>query len=99
MSLLFQNSLIELPNPAKSEAIRQLVSQLTAWAPELPKQVKTDMVMALWFTEITCREIMQASNTGELVKGFLPNRFLSRRRRAQQFTVNMTDLAAMAEAG
>lgn len=99
MSLLFQNNLIELPNPTKSEAIRQLVSQLTAWAPELPKQVKTDMVMALWFAEIKCREIMQATNTGELVKGFLPNRFLSRRRRAQQFTVNMTDLAAMVEAG
>ena len=52
----------------------------------------------LFRSEITCREIMQANNTGEFVKGFLPNRFLSRRRKAQQFTVNLSDLAAM-EAG
>lgn len=98
MSLLFQNGLIELPNVKKSEAIRQLMAQLVQWAPELPKQVKTDLVMALWFAEIKCRELMQATNTGELIKGFLPNRFLSRRRRQQQFLVNATDLAVR-EAG
>lgn len=98
MSLLFQNGLIELPNSTKSEAIRQLMAQLVQWAPQLPKQVKTDLVMALWFAEIKCRELMQASNTGDLIKGFLPNRFLSRRRRQQQFLVNVTDLAAR-EAG
>lgn len=99
MSLLFQNNLIELPNLAKSEAMKQLVEQLCAWAPELPKQVKTDMVMAMWFAEIKCREIMQGTNAAEMVRGFLPNRFLSRRRRAQQFCVNTTDLASNAEVG
>lgn len=99
MSLLFQNNLIELPNLAKSEALKQLVEQLTAWAPQLPKQVKTDLVMATWFAEIKCREIMQATTAGELVRGFLPNRFLSRRRRANQFSVNITDLASSAEVG
>lgn len=93
MSLLFQNNLIELPNTAKSEAIRQLVEQLITWGPDVGKYTKTDLVMALWFAEIKCREIMQAKNHGELVRGFLPNRFLTRARKAKQHVVNLTDLA------
>jgi hypothetical protein len=98
MSLLFQNNLIEFPSTAKSEAVRQLVEQLVTWAPDVDKNHKTDMVMALWFANIKCQEIMQSASGETAVAGFLPNRFLSRRRRAQQYTVNTTDLAYM-EAG
>lgn len=93
MSLLFQNNLISLPSTAKSESVRQLVEQLITWAPEVPKNHKTDMVMALWFANIKCQEIMQASSSNEIASGFLPNRFLSQRRRAKRFRVNTTDLA------
>jgi len=99
MSLLFQNNLIELPNLAKSEAVRQLVEQLITWGPDVGKNHKTDMVMALWFANIKCQEIMQASTSTTMVGGFLPNRFTSQRRRANQFRVNTTDLAQFTEVG
>lgn len=99
MSLLFQNNLIEFPSPAKSEAVRQLIEQLVTWAPDVGKNHKTDMVMAMWFANIKCQEIMQASSTNVIASGFLPNRFLSQRRRAKQFRVNTTDLAHFAEVG
>lgn len=99
MSLLFQNNLIELPNTGKSEAVRQLVEQLITWGPDVPKGHKTDMVMALWFANIKCQEIMRAGTSSVAAAGFLPNRFSSQRRRAKQFRVNTTDLAMFAEAG
>lgn len=99
MSLLFQQNLIELPNTGKSEAVRQLVEQLITWAPEVGKHHKTDMVMALWFANIKCQEIMQSGGPTVLTSGFLPNRFLSQRRRAKQFRVNTTDLAYLTEVG
>jgi len=99
MSLLFQNNLIELPSTAKSEAVRQLVEQLITWAPDAGKNAKTDLVMALWFANIKCEQIMQSHTGSEMTRGFLPNRFLTRSRRAQQFTVNVTDLAQHMEVG
>jgi hypothetical protein len=99
MSLLFQNNLIELPTTAKSEAVRQLVDQLITWGPDVGKSHKTDLVMAMWFANIKCQEIMQSSSMNVIASGFLPNRFLSQRRRAKQFRVNTTDLAFIAEVG
>lgn len=99
MSLLFQNNLIELPSTAKSEAVRQLVEQLITWSPDVPKGHKTDMVMALWFANIKCQEIMQSTTSDVVASGFLPNRFNSQRRRAKQFRVNTTDMAYFTEAG
>lgn len=50
------NNLIRLPSQTQSEPIRNLVEQLTAWFPET--KGLTDTVMALWFAEIRCRELM-----------------------------------------
>lgn len=50
------HNLIRLPSQTKTESIRQLIEQLCAWFPET--KGLTDIVMALWFVEIRCRELM-----------------------------------------
>ncbi|MEW1547541.1 hypothetical protein [Streptomyces tsukubensis] len=67
MALLFDGwqdgrNLIRLPSPAQAEGVRQLVSQLCSWFPET--KGLTDVVMALWFTEIRCRELVSAALGG-----------------------------------
>lgn len=49
-------NLIRLPSQTQSEPIRNLIEQLCAWAPET--KGLTDTVMALWFCEIRCRDLM-----------------------------------------
>lgn len=61
MAALFEGwregrNLIRLPSQTQSEPVRQLIEQLCAWAPET--KGLTDCVMALWFAEIRCRELM-----------------------------------------
>lgn len=53
-------ALIELPATHQSEAAKALVEQLTTWAPKLPKHQRTDIVMALWFAELACRDRVQS---------------------------------------
>lgn len=50
------NNLIRLPSQTQSEPVRNLVEQLCAWFPQT--KGLTDTVMALWFAEIRCREMM-----------------------------------------
>lgn len=49
-------NLIRLPSQTQSEPVRNLIEQLCAWFPET--KGLTDTVMALWFAEIRCRELM-----------------------------------------
>ncbi len=61
MATLFEGwddnrNLIRLPSQTQSEPIRNLIEQLCAWFPET--KGLTDTVMALWFAEIRCREMM-----------------------------------------
>lgn len=49
-------NLIRLPSQQQSEGTRALVEQLCGWFPET--KGLTDTVMALWFAEIRCRELM-----------------------------------------
>ncbi len=93
MAVIFEQGLVELPSTASHEPTKQLIEQLITWSPET--KAKTDMVMALWFAEIRAREICQESILGDGTgRGFMPNRFLSKRRRAQQTVINLNDLAA-----
>ena len=55
-----KRNLIELPSTARSEGTKALIEQLVTWHPEAPKTQKTDCVMALWFTELACRDRLQA---------------------------------------
>jgi hypothetical protein len=93
MSILFDLQLIDLPGLNRPEAIKQLVEQLIVWSPE--SDAKDDLVMALWFAEIRAREVCQASSLdGSGPQGYQRNRWLSRRGRQNQVTVNLNDLAA-----
>lgn len=94
MSGLFYNDLIDIPSTNRSEAIKQLTEQLVTWSPE-SKGIKTDLVMALWFCAIKCQEIMQISQAGAALGTHLPNRYATRRRKANQYTVHLADLAAI----
>jgi hypothetical protein len=87
---LFELGLIELPAAHHSEAAKQLVEQLVTWSAET--KAKTDLVMALWFAEIRAREVVNAS-AGKGQANFMPNRWLSARRRSQQIVINLNDLA------
>lgn len=66
MSVLFdgwesKKNLIRFPN-ITSEGMRAMVEQLTTWEPDPPGiklKRKTDCVMALWFAEIRCRELVE----------------------------------------
>lgn len=55
-----KRNLIELPSTVGSEAAKTLVEQLVTWHPDAPKTQKTDIVMALWFTELACRDRLSA---------------------------------------
>jgi len=63
MALLFKNweygrQLIELPSRHNSEGSKALFEQLSTWFPET--KGRTDTVMALWFAEIRCKELLAA---------------------------------------
>lgn len=80
-------NLIRLPSQTQSESVRALVEQLCAWFPET--KGLTDTVMALWFAEIRCRELMVSDYGGwHLDNG----EFSSQRDMAGQMVVDI-DLA------
>lgn len=61
MALLFKNweygrQLIELPSRYNSEGSKALFEQLSTWFPET--KGRTDTVMAMWFAEIRCKELL-----------------------------------------
>lgn len=103
MSVLFdgyerKEQLIHLPR-ATSEGVRMLIEQLTTWEP-LPPGVKTkkkiDCVMALWFAEIRCRELI---NEGVSSYGFQQdNPYMSPRDKERTMTIDLDFMgqAAMA---
>lgn len=80
-------NLIRLPSQSQSESVRALVEQLVSWFPET--KGLTDTVMALWFAEIRCRELMLSDFSGwHLDK----SEFASERDSAGQLVVDI-DLA------
>lgn len=61
MAVLFEGwregrNLIRLPSQTQSEPVKNLVEQLCSWFPET--KGLTDTVMAMWFAEIRCRELI-----------------------------------------
>ena len=87
-----KNQLIELPSTHGQESCKQLVEQLVTWAPDAPKTQKTDIVMAMWFAELSCRDrvVMNSSYTRSHVK----NSFLTPWDRRQQTTVSLLEAEA-----
>lgn len=80
------NNLIELPSNEGSEGIKTLVQQLITWKPETKNP--TDCVMALWFTIIRVRELMQQSG---LAAKYQSNRWATRSQRSSRTAVNLDD--------
>jgi hypothetical protein len=95
MTTLFQgwedkNQLLSLPSTHSSEGTKALVEQLVTWHPAAPKTQKTDCVMALWFTELACRDRVQAwSSYG---RSHVVNPFATRWDKANRNTVDLMDL-------
>lgn len=96
MSTLFSGwqddrQMIEFPSTVHSEMMRALVEQLTTWAPNLPKHHKTDMVMAMWFVEIACRNRI-ANMSMYSGRHHTPNPFATKYDLSLQGVVNMSDV-------
>lgn len=97
MTVLFNGweddqQLIELPSTSFSEASKSLVEQLVTWSPDLHKKAKTDLVMALWFYELACRDrVMAMSN---FVRHHAMSMFHTPWDRSQQHVVDLLDMEA-----
>jgi len=95
LSVLFQgwqdkNQLIDLPSTHSSEGTKALVEQLVTWHPAAPKTQKTDCVMALWFTELGCRDRVQSwSSYG---RSHVRNPFATRWDQSQRMVVDLNDV-------
>jgi len=84
--------LIELPSTHGQESAKQLIEQLVTWHPGAPKNQKTDIVMALWFAELACRDrVTLASN---YTRSHVNNAFLTPWDRSQQTTVSLLEAEA-----
>lgn len=84
--------LIELPSTHGSEAVKALVEQLVTWAPDAPRQQKTDTVMALWFAELACRDRVAAitgSNRTHMRNMFATRSDISNRRTVSLFDMDV----------
>lgn len=93
MSMLFDGAkegkgLIRLPSRSQAEGVKALVEQLTTWFPS--SKAKQDTVMALWFAELRCREMV---NNIESVfhAGF--NEYQSERDRSRTTTIDLDYLS------
>jgi hypothetical protein len=87
-----KNQLIELPSTHGSESAKALMEQLVTWAPELPKSTKTDIVMALWFAELACRDRVMMAHS--YMRTHVNNPFLTPWDRQRQTTVNLVEMEA-----
>ena len=86
------NNLIEFPSSHQSEGLKALIEQLVTWYPGAPKSQKTDCVMALWFTELACRDrVVSASNYAR--NHSANSMFHTKYDKSQQVTVNLSDYA------
>jgi hypothetical protein len=83
------NQLIELPRTSGSEAAKSLVEQLVTWQPDAPKGHKTDIVMALWFTELACRDRIVAMTS--FASSHVSNPFATRGDIARRQSLNLGD--------
>ena len=95
LSMLFagwqdKRALIEFPSTQQSEGMKALVEQLITWHPDAPKTQKTDAVMALWFTELACRDRLLAFSGASRSHG-KPSMFHTAWDRSQQRTLSLLD--------
>jgi len=84
-----ESALIELPSARQNAWVSELVNQLVVWQPSGMKQLqKTDLVMALWFTEIAVKRIL---NHGKTRMTHMSNPFASGARIGARTVVNLAE--------
>jgi hypothetical protein len=84
------HALIDLPSPRDSAGVQALRTQLISWAPAT--KGKTDLVMAMWFAEIRCRELMNETNLMTHLGGF--DKYRSAMQQEQMVTIDIEDYVA-----
>lgn len=95
MSSLFEAGMILLPN-GSSEAVKAMIDQLVVWQPNPPRGTKTDIVMALWFAELRCLELVQRFNK---FTNYRNTPFTTRSDRASRFTMTAAEQEEHSAAG
>lgn len=80
---------IELPHPGHNPAVAALVEQLQLWEPDMPRSIATDLVMALWFAEIGCKQWLQGAWFG---KAHSSSKFMQRRALSSRGVIDIQDL-------
>lgn len=85
-----EKALIELPDDRTSGWCTELVKQLIMWEPSgLSQGTKTDLVMALWFTEIAAKRVL---GFGQRLRSHLENRFATKGRLKHRGVVSLAEL-------
>lgn len=82
-------NLIDLPSSKNHAGVQALREQLITWHPET--KGKTDIVMALWFAEIRCRELM---NENQTINHWGMDRYRSAIQEEAMFTIDIDDYMA-----
>jgi hypothetical protein len=77
------NNIIQIPSNEGSEGLKTLVQELITWKPDTRNP--TDCVMALWFTIIRIRELMQQSSR---VGQYQTNRWATRAQMSSRGSLN-----------
>jgi hypothetical protein len=67
-----------------------MIEQLLIWHPAAPKTQKTDIVMALWFAELACRDRIAAMTN--FSRSHVNNPFATRFDRSTRATVDLNEL-------
>jgi hypothetical protein len=83
------NNILELPSNEGSEGLKTLVQELITWKADTKNP--TDCVMALWFTIIRIREMMQRSSQ---VTRWAHNRWSTSAQSSKRYAVNLDDAFA-----
>lgn len=79
--------LVELPR-LTTDALRAFRHQLVIWTPEAnPARVPCDLVMAFWFAEIGCRELLGRSRSGEVTAFSGLGKLMPRKARRRRATI------------
>ena len=83
------NNTIEIASTDHSEGLKALVQQLITWKPNT--RGKTDCVMALWFTVLKARELMQQHSRISL---YASNRWSTKAQDNRKYSVNLDEAFA-----
>jgi hypothetical protein len=87
---------IVLPDPRQHAWIATLIQQLAAWEPQgMVQRQKTDLVMALWFTEIAHKKIL---NVGNKMPTHVNNPFANQIRLDRRNVIDLAELRAALQA-